>query len=60
MTDNDKVNLAQAVKNLQDNLIPLIELERLNAKITREKYLAVIGQGYIEGQSIELCKVKLI
>ncbi len=60
MTDNDKVNLAQAVKNLQDNLIPLIELERFNAKITREKYLALIGQGFSEGQAIELCKKGIV
>lgn len=56
MTDNDKVSIAQAVKNLQENIIPLIELEKLNAKIMREKYLALVGLGFSEPQALELCK----
>ena len=54
--DKQQVTLAMGVKSLKDNLPAFLEHTRLNAIITREKYLALISNGFNEAQALELCK----
>lgn len=50
------VSLAQAVKTLRDNLPAMIEMEQLQARITRSKFLALVAHGFTEEQALILCK----
>lgn len=34
----------------------LIEMQAVEAKIKRAKYLALVGEGFTEAQALELCK----
>jgi hypothetical protein len=54
--DKKAVDMAQGVKNLTENIVALMEFERLNARLTRAKFLALIEQGFNEAQALELCK----
>jgi hypothetical protein len=54
--ESSQVTLAQAVKNLRDNLPALLEMEEINARITRRKFVALQAQGFSEQQALELCK----
>jgi len=56
--DNEKhqYELAQAVKNLRDNLPAFLELAKLQAVQMRAKYLALIDAGFDAAQALELCK----
>jgi hypothetical protein len=58
MTDEDKprVALAQAVRELRENIAAHIEINQLQAKITRAKYAALIKEGFTEAQALLLCK----
>jgi hypothetical protein len=53
--ENLQVSLAQAVVNMRDNLPAMMEFQKLNAKIIRAKYLALIGEGFTEQQALQLC-----
>ena len=50
------VALAMAVKQLRDNLPALMEVEVLNARVTRAKYIALCNEGFTSEQALELCK----
>lgn len=54
--DRNSVTLAQSLKAMQENMVALIEFERINAKLTREKFLALVAQGFTEEQALSLCK----
>lgn len=54
--ERSQVTLAQAVKKLRDNLPALLEMEQLHARLTRNKFLALVQQGFTEQQALELCK----
>ena len=54
--DRNSVTLAQSLKAMQENMVALIEFERINAKLTREKFLALVAQGFTEEQALALCK----
>lgn len=61
MSDDDKaerkqVTIAKGLKDLMENMTALIEYERLNARLIREKYIALIGVGFTSAEAIELCK----
>ena len=54
--DADKVSMAQAVKNMLENMPALMEFERVNARLTRAKYLALVEQGFTKDEALALCK----
>lgn len=57
MNDDTKhVTLAQSVKQMHENLPALMDFERLQARMIRARYIALVGQGFTEQQAIELCK----
>jgi len=57
MNDNDKdaIALAQAVKTLRNNLPASLEYAGIQAKVWRAKYLALVKEGFTEGQALDLC-----
>jgi len=58
MQDEDKgrVALAQLVKDMRDNIAAHIEINQLQARITRAKYIALVKEGFTEAQALQLCK----
>ena len=59
MTDNDerkRVESAQALKKLMDDIVLMQESFIALAKMTRAKYSALVAEGFTEAQAIELCK----
>jgi len=54
--ENRKVAFAVLVREMRENLPAHIEFEQLNARVTREKYLALVKNGFTETQALELCK----
>jgi len=56
--DNEKhqFELAQAVKNMRDNLPAFLELAKLQAIQMRYKYLALLDSGFDKEQALILCK----
>jgi hypothetical protein len=55
MNDNERVNFAQAVKSLRENLPASIEYASIQAKIWRAKYLALVREGFTEKDALDLC-----
>jgi hypothetical protein len=58
MQDDDKgrVALAQLVRDMRDNIAAHIEINQLQARITRAKYIALVKEGFTEAQALQLCK----
>jgi hypothetical protein len=58
MRDEDKprVALAQAVRELRENIAAHVELSQLQARITRAKYLALLKEGFSEADALMLCR----
>jgi len=54
--DKKRVDLAQAVKHLQENLPALLEIEDLNAKVAWRKFTALRAEGFDAQQALELCR----
>lgn len=52
----ERAMLAQGVLHLRENLPALLELDALQAKLTRAKFLALVEQGFNEQQALELCR----
>lgn len=52
----ETVALAQAVRSLGENLVALMELDKLNARRAREKFNALRHEGFTEQQALELIK----
>lgn len=55
MKEEDRVSLAQNVRNLRDNVPALLELAGINAQLMRAKYLALMKEGFTEAQALDLC-----
>lgn len=55
MKEEDRVSLAQNVRTLRENLPALLELAGINAQLTRAKFLALVKEGFTEGQALDLC-----
>ena len=55
-SEKKSVQLATLVLELKENLLAHIEIEQLQARLTREKYISLIKNGFTETQALELCK----
>lgn len=55
MNEKDRINLAQGVKTIRENLPAMLEMAQLNAQVTRAKYLALVKEGFTEAQALDLC-----
>jgi hypothetical protein len=55
-TENNAVAMALMVKMLQENIVAVIECNRLNARVQREKYNALIKEGFTAEQALMLVK----
>lgn len=54
--ERSRANMAQLLKNARETMPANIELEQLLARITREKFLALVKEGFTEAQALDLCK----
>jgi len=53
-SDKIKVNVAQAIKEVSENLVYFTEVNKLKAKAQREYYLDLVKQGFTEEQSLKI------
>jgi hypothetical protein len=56
-SENQKVELAKHLKHTRENLPAFIDMVKLQAQMTRIRYLALVAEGFSEAQALELCKV---
>lgn len=54
-TDQDKVNLATAIKQALEELPAQLELIALKAKICRARFLALRKEGFTNQEALMLC-----
>jgi len=54
--DQPRVKMAQLVRDLREKMPMEIELTQLLAKVTRAKYLALVGEGFSADEALLLCK----
>jgi hypothetical protein len=54
--ERDRAKLAAQVRELMEILPMRMDLERFNAKVTRAKFLALVGEGFTEEQALRLCR----
>lgn len=52
--DQDKVNLAQMVKHLKENLPAALEYEEMRAKIARRRFECLQIEGFTQAEAIEI------
>ena len=55
----ERDNLIAAISQMTRNMPQMIEYERLQAKLKRERYLALIENGFDQNQALELCKCQM-
>lgn len=51
-----QVELAQAVTFFQENMPALIAKLKIDAKLHRAKYAALLEEGFTDEQALELCR----
>ncbi len=56
MSEKENAKIAMDIKDLKENLPALIELNQLQAKLMRVKFMALINEGFTIDQSLVLCK----
>lgn len=56
--DDDKrqVDLAQAVRAINENWVGHVEFHRTMARVARVKYLALLKEGFSEEQALQLVR----
>ena len=55
--DKQKVEIAQQIKQARENMPAYIDMVKMQAQMTRIRYLALVAEGFSEVQAIELCKL---
>lgn len=50
--------LADLVKHFRRTMALQIEIEQIQAKLTRAKFTALMEEGFTEAQALELCRNK--
>ena len=55
MSNDPAVTLAQAVRQMRETLPAMLEINELQAQITRAKFKALVKQGFTEAQALYLC-----
>lgn len=51
--------MREALRAMAASMEAMVEYQGLQARITREKYLALVRAGFDEKQALELCKVPI-
>lgn len=55
--DQSRLLLARMVKETQENLLAIEDLHRINCRLIRVKYEALIEQGFTVDQALVLCRI---
>lgn len=54
--DKERVNLAQSIKTIRDEMPLQIELQQVLAKLAKAKFDALVREGFTPEQALSLCK----
>lgn len=54
--DASSVKRAQLIREINENMVAEVELQRALAKLTRIKFDALMAAGFTEFQALHLCK----
>lgn len=55
MTDKERMQLAQAVRDTRENMPAILESITLSARLAKAKYDALMKEGFTAEQALELC-----
>ena len=56
MTEKEQVQMAQAIRAMNEGIVPVIEFQKYQAKIMRAKFVALMNEGFNEAQALILCR----
>ena len=51
-----QVQIAQSMRQMKDNLPALLELQEIESKLLRRKFLSLLREGFTDAQALELIK----
>ena len=54
--ERERAKIAQQIAEMNEVTPMRLDLERALAKITRAKFIALVGEGFTPEQALELCK----
>ncbi len=53
------VTAAMALKRMQENLPALLDMQRIQSRLVRERYTALLEAGFTQAEAMELCVKKV-
>lgn len=53
---NQQLEIAQGVKRMRENLPAIFEMEALQARILRHRYLMMVEAGFTPEEALKLCR----